>query len=128
MIRLIISMAILFGAAACASSPPPAQLAAADTVATANTSNEAVAGSEATAGAKDEESTIESVEAPQVALTSAPVPEAIDELVCHRERVTGTHRMEKICRYRSEMDRTREETQRALRKMDRQTSASSPSN
>lgn len=127
MIRLIIVMAMLIGAAGCASSSPPAAAPGADSVATASTSNEAVAGSEATAGANDEEGIIKDIEAPQVALTSVPVTER-DELICRREHVTGSHRTKKVCRLRSEIDRTREETQRVLRKMNRQSGASSPSN
>ena len=127
MIRLIISMAMLIGGAAGCASPPPAAAPGADSVATASTSNEAVAGSEATAGANDEENIIKDIEAPRVALTSVPVTER-DELICRREHVTGSHRTKKVCRLRSEIDQTREETQRVLRRMERQTGASAPSN
>lgn len=129
MIRLIISMAMLIGGAAgCASPPPPAAAPGADSVATASTSNEAVAGSEATAGANDEENIIKDIEAPRVALTSVPIADPRDEMVCRREHMTGSHFSEKVCRLRSEIDQTREETQRVLRRMERQTGASAPSN
>ncbi len=39
----------------------------------------------------------------------------VDELLCWRERPTGTNMLEKVCRWRSSMARTREATQSALR-------------
>ena len=71
MIRLLASMAILAGMAACASSAPPAAAPEADSAVVTNTSNEAVASSEATASSSDDESAIEMVEVPPVAKTAA---------------------------------------------------------
>lgn len=122
MIRLIILVAILAGMAACASSAPPSAASSADSVAVTNTGNEAVASS------SDDKSIIEMTEVPPLAKTAAAATEPGDEMICHRERMTGSHRLERVCRLKSDMDKTREETQKALRRMDRQTSASSPSN
>ena len=128
MIRLIISTAILVGMIACASSAPPAAAPKADSVAVTNTSNEAIASSEATASSSDDESVIEMAKVAPVAKTAALASQPRDELICHRERSTGSHRLEKVCRLRSEIDETREETQKVLRRMQKQTGASAPSN
>ena len=128
MIRLIIATAMLAGMAACASSAPPAAAPRVDSVAVTNAGDEAVASSEATASPSDDESAVEMIEVPPLEKTAAAVPEQRSEMVCHRERVTGSHRFEKICRLRSDMDKTREETHRALRRLDRQSGPSSPSN
>lgn len=42
-----------------------------------------------------------------------------DILVCVRERVTGSNRMEKICRYQSEIDKDRLATQDGIRQLGR---------
>lgn len=87
MTRLIVLVAALLGLAACASTEPVRRVAA--NSATGDTV-EAVAGVGAT-------------------------QEQRDQLVCKRVKATGSHRMEKICRYQSDIDQEREETQRMLR-------------
>jgi len=45
--------------------------------------------------------------------------ETADKLVCHRERVTGSNRFEKICKYQSQIDADRKATQEGLRQLSR---------
>ena len=62
------------------------------------------------------EGTIEYIEAPTVQkVATVEVKDQRDELICRREKLTGSHRLMKICRYRSNIDATRKETQAILR-------------
>ena len=54
------------------------------------------------------------------ATSVAEIEEKVDEgdkLVCVRERVTGSNRMEKVCRFQSEIDRDRQATQQGVRQL-----------
>ena len=116
MIRLFISAAVLIAVAGCATSAPQATTSAPD-----NSANVVVANVQ-----NDSDSLIDVIEVPEVHQTTV-VKQRDDELICHREHVTGTHRTQKICRRRSDIDATRESTQRALRKMSLGTGAAANS-
>jgi len=61
---------------------------------------------------------IEMLEAPTVEKVAAVAPTR-DEMVCKRVRLTGSHRLEKICRPRSEVESTMRDAQQAIRDMER---------
>lgn len=122
MIRKLTAGMIFLGLAACASSPPdvaesvvtnvPVQSTAAAPGAP-DTSPVAVAATSDTGGS--EESGLHVVEVPSVTSTS-PQPVASsephpDELICKRIKVTGSHRLQRVCRTRAEILRAREEAQ-----------------
>lgn len=119
MIRLIALSAALFVLAACTPwQPPGAPQSAGVPVATGQT-QQAPAESTSTTTSESGDS-LEVVEVPAVAKTAtAPNAGQQDELVCWRERTLGSHRLEKICRFRSEIEAEREETQRGLREAQR---------
>ncbi len=57
----------------------------------------------------------EELEVPDVArIADAPDPVA-EELVCSREKITGSHRVTRVCRTRSQIDEQREEDQAMIR-------------
>ncbi len=56
------------------------------------------------------------MDAPEVEKV-ASVAENRDEMICKRVRLTGSNRMEKICRPRSEIDATMRDAQNAVREM-----------
>lgn len=113
MTRLIILTASALGLAACAASGP-------ETVASANADSAATLETNAAANnaSSGEEEFLEVVEVPAVPQT-ATVQKQSDELVCWRERLTGSNRLERICRYKSEIEATREESQRAMKRLTR---------
>ena len=93
MIRRYVMTATILGIAACATSGPEVREtdAGADESVTKGTPT-------TTPG------NVEVVEIPEVAqVTDIPVR---DEVVCTRERRTGTNRVKKVCRSRSSIDRT----------------------
>ena len=132
MIRELTAGTVLLGLAACASSPPdvaeaPAAVAAPvshsaaappDESATAPHAGSAeapVAGAATADTASGDEDGLHVVEVPTVASTS-PQPASSDdphpdELICKRIKVTGSHRLQRVCRTRAEILRAREEAQ-----------------
>jgi len=120
MTRLYISVAVIAGLAGCAASAPDMPVSDSGAVPVAVVSDE---------GETQGSDVIHVVEVPAVAKTGAEVVvPAHDELICHRERLTGTHRVERICRFKSDIDESRKATQRTLQEMTRGTSASANSN
>jgi len=105
MIRLFISVAVFIAVAGCASSAPQATASGATAT---NTASGVVANVDS--GSDD---VVDVIEVPTVAKTA--VVDKGDEMVCHRERMTGSHRFEKICRTRAEIEETRRSTSKALR-------------
>lgn len=115
MLRILILTALMGGIAACASSQPQ-DFVDATTVDVADDSANLTANTQTDDVASGTEGTIEYIEAPSVEQTATvEVKELRDELICRRVHVTGSHRPEKICRYRSELDAARDETQKSLR-------------
>ena len=106
MIRLFISAVVSIAVAGCASSPPQAT---ASNSATAISVTAVVANVEA-----DDGSIIDVIDVPPVAQTAMVEPKR-DNLVCRREKVTGSNRSEKVCRTTQEIESTRQATQRAIR-------------
>lgn len=90
MVKLIISTAIFIAVAGCASSVPQDVESPTSTAAVAN-----VANNTATADTEG------------------------DRMICRRESITGSHRVEKICRLKSDIDKERQATQLTLRNMNR---------
>jgi len=112
MIRSIVFSAVLLGLTACASSGP-----AADTQAATTAQQGAAANSDSSADTSGGGESLDVVEVPAVAKTAtAPKGTKRDELVCWRERSLGSHRSEKICRFRSEIDAERDKAQHSMRK------------
>jgi len=103
--------------AGCASSEPVAQLESAGDVAVMDASAAVEPGADSDAAG------IEMMEAPAVEQVAA-VAETRDELICKRVRLTGSHRLEKFCRPRSEVEAEMRETQQAVREMKMSTSHS----
>jgi hypothetical protein len=133
MIRLITMTVAAIGVGACASSGPQNDGAAVDSdnsnlVARSTTAETAmdVENAEVSTG---EEAVIEYVEAPEVEFQAAAAePQQRSDVICKRERVTGSHRMEKVCRSRGESEEARAETQKQLRGAQRSTGGASNSN
>lgn len=113
--------------AGCASSGPVAQVESAGDVAVESADD--VAQSDASVavepGATGAAAGIEMMEAPAVEQVAA-VAETRDELICKRVRLTGSHRLEKICRPRSQIEAEMRETQQTMREMQMGTSHSGP--
>ena len=118
MIRLIISMATFIGVVGCASSAPQTTASGRGSVDAAKAAITVVADIET-------DSVIEVIDIPVVAKTATMAQR--DEWICHTEQTTGTHRREKVCRRRSEIDASRSATHRTLREMDRRSSATANS-
>ena len=119
MIRLIALSAALFALVACTPWQPPGAPQSAGVPAATGEAQQAPAEGPQTPTGESGDS-LEVVEVPAVAKTAtAPNAAKKDELVCWRERTLGSHRLEKICRFRSEIDAEREETQRGLREAQR---------
>lgn len=135
MIRLITMTIAAIGVAACASSGPQNEAAgvAADSdnsnlVARSTTAETAMAVETAEVSA-GEDTVIEYVEAPDVELEAAAAePQQRSDVICKRERVTGSHRMERVCRSRGESEEARAETQQQIRGAQRSTGGASNSN
>lgn len=115
MIRLSTITAVMIFIAGCASNGTEAPVRDAGGVAQASTATTADA--DGVAASKETE-LVDSAEVEQVAAAS----EKRDEMICKRVRLTGSNRMEKICRPRSEVDETMRETHRALREMEMRSS------
>lgn len=110
MIRRISVAATAICIGACASSGPEAPAPAA-----ASAPVEAVAPEAAPAAAAGE---IHDLDAPNVEQTASIAPDdKADEIVCRRERITGTRMSHKVCRKRSDIEATEADSQEALRKM-----------
>lgn len=87
---------LLMGLVGCASSPSaPSELEGASTQATAEVTEASAVANEA--------------EVPKVASAGSP-----DDVICTREKVTGSHFSRKVCRTRGEIEAEREAHQRAL--------------
>ena len=112
MIRVCLITATIFVVAGCASNAP-AELAGdvAETTAVNDSSTTESAPSEMSAAGE-----IDFMDAPEVEKV-ASVAENRDEMICKRVRLTGSNRMEKICRPRSEIDATMRDAQNAVREM-----------
>ena len=112
--QLTILIACAAGLMACASSQPN------QTTASAAPLSASAASQSGTEGTNDAGGSLEVVEVPAAEKTAkAPASSQRDELVCWRERSLGSHRYEKICRFRSEMEDERKVTQRSLREAQR---------
>ena len=63
------------------------------------------------------------IDVPEVAQEATAPPQAsvakADEVVCRREKTTGSHRVTRICRTRAQIDRQREDDQKMIRDMGR---------
>jgi len=120
---------LVLGLVACASSGPqssglPASSTAEDPKLVASAQvNEAPA-----TAAVVEGEVIDYVEAPTVEKNAMQEPQHRDDIVCRREKVTGSHRREKVCRSRGESSAARDETHEALREANRRTGSSANSN
>jgi len=129
MIRMVTMTGLILGLAACASSGPqsgglPASNNAEDSIFVAGAgTNEAPATAPAAEGGA-----IDYVEAPTVEKSAAIEPEQRDDVICRRERETGSHRVKNVCRSRGETKATRDETHEALREAARRTGSSANSN
>lgn len=129
MIRMVTMTGLVLGLAACASSGPqsgglPASNNAENSIPVASAgTNEAHATAPTAEGG-----VIDYVEAPTVEKSAAKEPEQRDDDICRRERVTGSHRVETVCRSRGETKATRDETHEALREAARRTGSSANSN
>ncbi|NIV17639.1 MAG: hypothetical protein GWN47_04340 [Woeseiaceae bacterium] len=112
--NLTLIIACALGVTACASSQPEQ---AAPSAVPATGSSAVQSGTQA---ANDTGESLDVVEVPAAAKTAtAPDSGKRDELVCWRERSLGSHRFEKICRFRSEIEDERKDTQRSMRKAQR---------
>ena len=133
MTRVLTLCAVSLGMVACASSPPessaPAAQASSPAYSSASTaaststvaSTPAVAsGTASSATAQSSDGELHVVAVPTVAKTSAPPAPAADEphgdeLICRREKTTGSHRVTRICRTRTQVEREREASQTMVR-------------
>ena len=126
MIRISLLMALFVGIAGCASGSPEAPAVPAGDGPKVAASDSATSGAGTDSNSPDQvdssSSGIDFMEAPEVENVAA-VPETRDEMVCRRVRLTGSHRLEKICRPRSEINETMRDTQEAVRRMERSTQA-----
>ena len=96
---------LLMGLVGCASSPSaPSELEGASTQATAEG-----ASTQATAEVTEASAVANEAEVPKVASAGSP-----DDVICTREKVTGSHFSRKVCRTRGEIEAEREAHQRAL--------------
>jgi hypothetical protein len=59
---------------------------------------------------------------------TASTTESPNDVICRRQRVTGSHRMEKVCRTRAEIEQTTDETQRSIRNAGTRSDITSNSN
>ena len=120
MTRLTIIAAVIMSIVGCVSSGPAAQVEGAGDVTQtdAGAAVEPGADSDVVAG-------IEMMEAPAVEQVTA-VAETRDEMVCRLERLTGSHRLEKFCRPRSQIEEEMRETQQVMREMGMRTNHSGP--
>lgn len=129
MTRGIVFGVTVLGLAACSSSSPQRS----EVSAPAPTGNVATKVSEQTAaiGADTEaeapaakESALHVVEVPTVAKTSYSPPRASEphqsEMICRREKTTGSHRITKVCRTRKQIDIEMEAAQDMVQGMSRQ--------
>lgn len=106
MIRQIAVATISIGIGACASSgpeaPPPAEAAGADSVDTVESVNPS-------APSGDGFYALETSNAPETVIM-VPVAES-DQIVCRRERATGTKFSRRVCRTRAEIEARAEKDQ-----------------
>ena len=117
MIRELTAGMVLLGLSACASAPPdPAASVPPAAQSAAAPHGEPAASPAGTAaaghGEADGESGLHVVEVPS-ATPAPPQPVAAsepheDEVICKRIRVTGSHRLQRVCRTRAEIDAARE--------------------
>jgi hypothetical protein len=116
--RNLVILAFL-GIAACATSGPESPVTTAKVEPPANTGDPAAT-----------EGVIDDVDAPKVpkaeSLPTSTNASTQSQVVCRRERTTGSHRLTRVCRTRAEINRTREADQDAIRKLGRRASAQIP--
>ena len=107
--RRYLVAATFLGIAACATSGPESPEPAANVEnAATNTDTTPVEGQ------------LEVVDVPEVPFsTNVPPPE--DEIVCRRERPTGTYIARKVCRMRAQIEATRDTAQNTLDDLSRRT-------
>lgn len=112
MIGRICVTAIFIFIGACASSGPET----AEPAVTASPSSvDAEASGQSTAAPEGE---IYDLDAPAVETTASALPEDDpDEIVCRKEKQTGSSIVRKVCRTRAEMDATEAEAQESMRRM-----------
>lgn len=128
MFREMTSVTIFLSLAACASNPATTDAPIDATPATATQSaatqqSESQVAAVESAPAADTQDTSESglhvIEVPTVASTApqaaAQTEAHPDELICRRFKVTGSHRMQKVCRTRAEIEQARRDGQKMVR-------------
>lgn len=109
MIRGLVIGAVVTGLVGCASSPPQTS-APAVSAGTVNSDTSAVS-SDPTASSGE----LHVIEVPKVAQTAEVAPQQGtphgDELVCRREKTTGSHMVTRICRTRAQIEQERRDAQ-----------------
>lgn len=122
MTKIFSVLAVVIGIAGCASSAQQATAtAAADVSGTGVVAGTDVNESAATdAGTVDDSSPteLEFMDSPEVEKV-ASVTARREEMICKRIQITGSHRMEKVCRPRYEVDETMKNAQEAVRRLER---------
>lgn len=110
MIRQCVATAIFLNIVACATSGPESKVSVAQAD-TSTTSTDPVARK------SEGDDPIEDVDAPKI-----PRNETVSRnsaIVCTKERITGSHRLTKVCRTRSEIESRRTADQDMIRKVQR---------
>ena len=120
MTRAIALGTVILGLSACASNPAEQTQPAVDRDAIAESAvAPAATGSAPAVSSSAADDGIHVVEVPTVAKT-ATLPAQVDEdhpeqLICRREKTTGSHRVTRICRTRSQIDEERDASQKMVR-------------
>lgn len=118
MTRFYLTSAVALFLAACATEPPSQP--ASESTARA-TSAPATAGAETPAAADDESIVaVDTPDIPEAEVTDEQlgIPDP-DERICRRERRTGTHRAQRVCYTRAEIERMADESREMLDDMNR---------
>ncbi|NIV17638.1 MAG: hypothetical protein GWN47_04335 [Woeseiaceae bacterium] len=117
MIRIISLSAILLGLTACASSEPQNDPETAVQVVPAAALKPYAGESAASSGDNaNSDGALEIVAVPAARQKGGNTSSKEDYLICKEELILGSHRKEEVCRYRSEIEAERLETQRELRR------------
>ena len=112
MSRRYILAATIFGISACATSRPDLpELAATSENSATNRNPTAVLAQ------------LENVDVKETEVPAAGNARSPDDLICRRERITGSHMSTRVCRTRAEIEETRTDAQETLRDFERRSAA-----
>ena len=111
-LRHVVAVTIVLGIAACAASPPEQAASPKPTEPVAIADNSLTEDSPATV-----EDDLKVVDVPEVSKATVETNSQNSQLVCKYEKDVGSHMRMRVCRWKHDIEATRQQTQKDLRRM-----------